>query len=345
MKKISVIIPCYNVAGYLDRCMISIAAQTIRMKNLEIICIDDASTDDTWLCLQKWEKLFPDNILLIRRDVNGKPGMARNIGLQYASADWIAYVDADDWLEPDHLEKLYAPVEKNDCDVVVCGAILDRSNDLSYFSEVERTAGKEEFFDTEKKEIKKLMMRYRILGETVWAKLVRKRLLMDHRIYFPENLFYEDVYWLPYLYMYAAGIYIIEEKLYHHFHNITSVVYSKNAEHHVDSLTIQLMKWEDYNKQGFWDIYRDELEYDLLHDAMGITNMIVARYDKPPFHFFEAERAFMKKCVPNFRKNPYVVDFNRFSIFLLDLLYSEIDEKGFYQVSQKLKASYDSIKI
>ena len=62
MRKISIIIPCYNVAPYIDRCMASIAVQTIGMDSLEIICIDDASTDDTWAHLRKWEQVFPDQI-------------------------------------------------------------------------------------------------------------------------------------------------------------------------------------------------------------------------------------------------------------------------------------------
>lgn len=70
MPKISIIIPCYNVASYIDRCMTSIVAQTMGMDSLEIICIDDASTDDTWAHLQRWERLLPDQVLLIRQEVN-----------------------------------------------------------------------------------------------------------------------------------------------------------------------------------------------------------------------------------------------------------------------------------
>ena len=96
MKKISVIIPCYNVVRWIDRCMTSIAAQTMGIECLEIICIDDASSDGTWEHLQKWEQSFPEQIILIRQEVNRRQGAARNLGLQYASADWIAFVDADD---------------------------------------------------------------------------------------------------------------------------------------------------------------------------------------------------------------------------------------------------------
>ncbi len=345
MKKISVIIPCYNMAQYLDRCMTSVVRQTIGMDALEIICIDDASTDDTWECLKKWEQLFPENIVLIHSDVNGKPGMARNIGLRYVSADYIAFVDADDWLEKDYLEKLYRPVETYQCDVVACGAILDSSDQLTYFSERERDAGSEEYFSAAAKDVKKLLFRYRILGETVWGKVIRRGLFRERKMVFPEGLFYEDVYWMPQLYMYAAGVYVMGEKLYHHYWNPDSVVFSRNTDHHRDALTIQSMKWESYIKRNFLKKFRKELEWDSLHDAIGITNMIVARYDRPPFSFFEAERRFMKEHVPDYRGNPYIADLKEFPRFLLELLYSDIDEAGFYQVAAKLKQSYDQIPL
>ena len=65
---------------------------------------------------------------------------------------------------------------------------------------------------------------------------------------FPEGLFYEDVYWMPQLYMYAEGVYVMGEKLYHHDWNPDSVVFSRNTDHHRDALTIQSMKWESYIK-------------------------------------------------------------------------------------------------
>ena len=282
MRKISIIIPCYNVSRYLDRCLDSIVMQSIGMEALEIIFIDDASTDDTWERLQRWEKRFPDNILLIHSDVNGKPGAARNIGLQYASADYVAFVDADDWLEKDYFEKLYVPAAHYKCDVVVCGAILDRSNSLTYFSKEERDAGSEEHFVTTSREVKKLLFRYRILGETVWGKLIRKNLITGRKLFFPEGLFYEDVYWMPQLYVYATDVFAMGEKLYHHYQNLNSVVFSRNTDHHLDCITIQEMKWRNYIKRNFLKKYRKELEYDSLHDALGITNMIISRYDYPP---------------------------------------------------------------
>ena len=107
MSKVSIIIPCYNVSEYIDRCLESITVQTIGVDNLEIICVDDASTDDTWDKLQQWEQRFPEQIILIHCKTNGRQGTARNIGLEYASSPWISFIDSDDWIEPDYFEKLY----------------------------------------------------------------------------------------------------------------------------------------------------------------------------------------------------------------------------------------------
>lgn len=110
MKKISVIIFCRNVGTYIDRCMASIAAQTIGMDEMEIICVDAGSFDDTWERLQRWEQLFPEHVLLIPLREECGLETARGIALQYASAEWIAFADAGDRIEPDHLVRLYEDV-------------------------------------------------------------------------------------------------------------------------------------------------------------------------------------------------------------------------------------------
>ena len=229
MKKISVIIPCYNVARWIDRCMTSIAAQTMGIECLEIICIDDASSDGTWEHLQKWEQSFPEQIILIRQEVNRRQGAARNLGLQYASADWIAFVDADDWLEPDYFEQLYTPAENYICDVVTCGWMKDSSEVLEYLKEEDRGKGEGQYIQSNTKERKKEMLLGKPLGGTAWAKIIRKELLLKHQICFPEGLMYEDNYWVPLLHIYADNIYVAEKKLYHWFMHAASTVHAENC--------------------------------------------------------------------------------------------------------------------
>lgn len=118
-KKISVIVPCYNVEKYIDRCVKSIVNQTIGIENLEVIFVNDASTDHTLSKLQEWESRYPDDIMVITYDENLRQGGARNLGLQYASCEYIGFVDSDDWVELDMYETLLQPMEQGHYDRVL----------------------------------------------------------------------------------------------------------------------------------------------------------------------------------------------------------------------------------
>ena len=100
MKMITVIIPVYNTARYLERCIGSVVNQTY--KNLEIILVDDGSTDDSYEICKQWAEK-DHRILLIHKE-NGGPSSARNLALDVATGDYIAFVDSDDWIEPDMYE-------------------------------------------------------------------------------------------------------------------------------------------------------------------------------------------------------------------------------------------------
>ena len=124
-EKISVIIPCYNVKDMVSECLDSIVAQTIGLEHLEIILIDDASADETVSVLKKYEEKYPDNIMLVLCEKNGRQGTARNIGLSYATGDFISFVDSDDWIHPVMFKELFDIMNKNDCDVVQLNEPVD----------------------------------------------------------------------------------------------------------------------------------------------------------------------------------------------------------------------------
>lgn len=342
MKKISVIIPCYNVASYIDRCLTSIIAQTIGINNLEIICIDDASTDDTWGYLQRWEQKFPENILLIRQEVNRRQGTARNIGLQYASAEWIAFVDADDWLEPDCFELLYEPTGSCICDVVVCGIEPDYAGSLVYFDEKNRENGKDQYISSDIQERKKEMLIYKPLGEGPCGKIIRKELLINYQVFFPEGLVYEDNYWIPLLHIYVDHIYVIGKRLYHYFVNPKSTIYKQNAYYHVDWITIQLKKWKDYDARGLLDIYHEELECDLLYNAVCFMKTLMLRYDQPPFSLYQLEKRIIHQRIPDYKRNAYADVFKGIAGLLLDALYISMNKAEFQEFAGTVKRYYNS---
>lgn len=342
MRKISVIIPCYNVAAYIDRCMTSITVQTIGIESLEIICIDDASTDATWEHLQKWERMFPENVLLIQQEVNQRQGAARNLGLQYASAKWIAFVDADDWLEMDYFELLYAPVERYVCDVVVCEWGMDHSGSLAYFEDRDREDSREPYFLTNMQEQKKIVLIQKPLGETVWAKIIRKDLLLAHQIFFPEGITYEDNYWVPLLHLYTDRAYVIKKRMYHYFINSQSTVRQRNADYHIDWITLQMLKWKEYRERGLWEEYHDELECDLLYNAVCFMKTLVLRFEQPPFSYYQLERQLIRQWIPDYKKNPYASVFQKITGLLLEALYLPMNRNAFLEFAETAKRYYAS---
>ena len=105
--KISVIIPCYNVQKYIMRCFDSIYSQTYGFENLEVILIDDLSTDNTWSILESLQRQYPENVISLKIQKKGKCGGARNLGMDICTGKYITFVDADDYVHPDMLSVDY----------------------------------------------------------------------------------------------------------------------------------------------------------------------------------------------------------------------------------------------
>lgn len=127
MKNISVIIPVYNSDATIEECLDSLIAQTI-FDDMELIIVDDCSTDRSVDKIKIYETGHPENIVLICLDKNGGPGNARNVALEYASGKYIGFVDSDDAVYPSMYEKLYNEAVRTDADYVDSG-FYDQKND------------------------------------------------------------------------------------------------------------------------------------------------------------------------------------------------------------------------
>lgn len=124
MKKISIIIPCYNVAKYLPKCLDSIINQTY--KNLEIICVNDGSPDNCLEILENYK--MKDNRIVIISQKNQGLSSARNAGIKCAKGDFIMFVDSDDWIEIDCCEKAINEALENNADLVIWNYIRQYPN-------------------------------------------------------------------------------------------------------------------------------------------------------------------------------------------------------------------------
>ena len=113
--KVSVIVPVYNAQDYLEQCIVSILEQTLQ--EIEVICVDDSSTDRSLEILKKYEK--EDSRMRVLTQPNSGAGAARNRGLSQASGEYLSFLDADDFFEPDMLELAYAKAKEDRADMVV----------------------------------------------------------------------------------------------------------------------------------------------------------------------------------------------------------------------------------
>lgn len=182
MKKdgISIIIPCYNVEKYLDKCINSILEQ--ELKQFEIILVEDCSSDNTKKIVEKYVKKY-DNITAIYNKVNSGAGYSRNIALKQAQYDIISFIDSDDYVEKDFYQKMLSTMKKEKADVVVCDIYVkypaddfEESDYISYACQ--GPVEKYNFINNG-------------LAASPCNKLMKKELLLDNL--FPEGMMNEDV--------------------------------------------------------------------------------------------------------------------------------------------------------
>lgn len=192
MPKVSVIIPVYNRSEKLRRCLDSVLAQTL--SDIEIILVNDASTDNSYDIMLEYEKQASDRIIVINCETNSRAGGARNIGLDTVSSDYIGFVDSDDYIAKDMYECLYNKAVSEDCDIVdspvkfISSCRIREPIDDGFCNRT--LTGKE-------KELLILSDGY------IMTKLFRASLLNDNGIRFRPNVKLEDADFLLKTFLYA----------------------------------------------------------------------------------------------------------------------------------------------
>ena len=201
---ISIIVPVYNVKDYLEKCLQSICVQTY--KNLEIILIDDGSSDGSGeLC-----NLFAqrDGRIKVIHQTNAGQSAARNRGLAVAQGELLGFVDSDDWIEPDMYEFLYHLLKENGADISICSHYRDKGK-----KSVAKYSSGEQFVFTRDEGIRALVVDRRIRNY-VWDKLYKRRLFSG--ITFPLNRIFEDIA-ISYRIFYKAEKIVVREFPKYHY--------------------------------------------------------------------------------------------------------------------------------
>lgn len=211
--KVSVIIPVYNLEKYLGRCLGSVRSQTL--KDIEIVCINDGSTDRSLDILQEYERVDP-RIIIINKENEGQ-GTARNIGIDAANGEYIGFVDGDDWIEPEMYEKMYENAQKHDLDIQICTVrfVDDRGRDRNIQCDYDRYIGSR-FRDESM-----IFDRNHIIDEIFTLnrfgcvnKLYNIRFLRKNNIFFSSQKYMEDLIFHFQTFLRAERISIIRKPFY-----------------------------------------------------------------------------------------------------------------------------------
>lgn len=219
---VSVIVPVYNVEKYLEQCLDSLLAQTF--KNFEIICVNDGSTDNCEKILEKYRRT--DSRIKVIKQFNQGLGFARNTGLKNANGEYIIFIDSDDFVEADLLEKTYYKAKNTNSDIVVFKADI-YEHQLEKFTSAPwmlldyKIPAKDTFnWIDMKKDI------FTFSNPNVWTKLYRGDFLKENNLIFSPLKSAEDLPHTYYAFILATRISLVNKVLIHYRKGITSNISS-----------------------------------------------------------------------------------------------------------------------
>lgn len=233
---LSVVVPIYNVEEYLEKCIESIVTQTY--SNLEIILVNDGSTDGCLEICRKWEK--QDKRIIVIDKLNGGLSDARNEGMKIASGELITFVDSDDFIDQEMYKKMIEKKKKVNSEICVCGIKRIRESgeiQKAYESSIEYC---------DKEQALKLLFQGRICM-AVWNKIYDTRLFKNLK--FPKGKIYEDEFTTPYIFEQATSIAFVNEYFYNYLIRTGSILRTKFSEKRIHKIEAVKKQYQYFSKQ------------------------------------------------------------------------------------------------
>lgn len=263
MVKVSVIIPVYNVEKYLRQCLDSLLTQTL--EDIELICINDGSTDGSLSILQEYANT-DERIKIFDKENEGQ-GVARNIGIKNATGEFIAFVDPDDWVEVDMYEKLYNQAKTLNSQVVFCDyQKVQENNGKTFRPHIFRKA----VSLTKSKPIKVvvgqnikkpvLYSSFLVAPCYVWNGIYNTNLVKENSIRFADYRCFEDVMFMVRTIVLAQNISYLDKVLYNYRIRKSSTLRS-NEERYIDLINITKAVKDYLLKQDLMGDFESNFEY------------------------------------------------------------------------------------
>lgn len=263
---VSIIVPTYNVERYIEECINSILAQTY--KNIEVLLIDDGSTDATPYLLKQYEKQLHVTI----NSQNQGQGAVRNQGIKEADGEYVLFVDADDWIEPITVETLVHKALATDADLV-------RFNGQSFF-DGEATLENEGQYNFSKvlsetevyKDSTILPKVQKSYSASPCLYLIKKVLLTENDIQFPEGILHEDEYFSTKVFIHTQVMTYVNQFLYHRRYRVASTMTESTPNHKKKSFESYLKVFKLIEDDYYSDQYNEQQKAFLKRQLLSIYN-------------------------------------------------------------------------
>ena len=291
MKKISIIVPVYNTSKDLDKCLNSLVNQSL--KEIEIIVINDGSTDNSKEIIDNYKEKYPEKIKCFHRENHGI-SETRNFGIKYATSEYITFIDSDDYIDTSAYETAYNFAKKNNLDIVVWDFYKEYENKQKkvYFKIVD--------FDICNIEENPNLL-YQI-NYSPWNKLFKKEIFYYHK--FPK-IKYEDFAILPKILCDVNKIGKINKAFNYYLirqNSETTIIDEKVF----DIIKILNDHYKFFQKKGYIDNFYQEFEYYFIYRfTMYIIQQRYQKNRKLANEFIDIGYEFLDKKFPNWRNNKY----------------------------------------
>lgn len=258
---ISIVVPCYNVEKYLRDCLDSIVSQSYT--NFEVVCVNDGSTDNSLNILKEYSMNDP-RIKIICQDNKG-PSAARNTGIKNSIGKYICFVDSDDMLAPDALEKMYYISENKNLDLLRFEEkfIYD---DKKLQKEWKRKVPSITYDLMDGKELFTKLVSIDDMPVYCWKFFIKLENLKMNNFSFPEGLIFEDTITCPVFYFNSKRAYIIREQLYFYRRRTQSITTNLDSIKFVESRFISLLKLSEYPEKYNLSLLQTKMFYEFVKE-------------------------------------------------------------------------------
>lgn len=331
--KISVIVPIYNVEKYLKKCLDTVINQTL--KEIEIICVNDGSTDNSRKILEKYAKQDPRIIIIDKK--NGGLSSARNAGMKVAKGEFIGFVDSDDWVEETMFEKLYKNAKEHDSQMSICGVHRydDQTKKMLYDDPYFTLGFFDESFDNRcfnHNETSEFLFDLCVMA---WNKIYKRSFLEENNSLFPDGLIFEDGPFFFSIYFKMDKVSIVREFLYYYRINRVNSIIQKGDKNFINIFDVTELMWNEIRQLQYFDKIKYYFLKKKFEDAIYRYIMLKKQYRREFYNRFKNFKPFFDTEV--FDMELIEKEHLRIYEYMQNLKEKNYNEYQYYCIVQPLK--------